>query len=134
MVVVARIELTLSGYKPPVLPLNYTTIWRCTQDSNLQAVPDQRFSRPLPHHPDMQHLALSTVIETDSLERTQRLAGVFLTFRIYSTYLGWNTGIEPILSVWKTDVLPLYEFHMVVILGYDPSSSGLQPDAFTRLA
>ena len=28
---------------------------RCTQDSNLQVFTDQRFSRPLLHHPDMQH-------------------------------------------------------------------------------
>ena len=29
--------------------------WRQTQDSNLQAFYSQRFSRPLPHHPDICH-------------------------------------------------------------------------------
>ena len=29
--------------------------WRCTQDLHLQVISDQRFSRPLPHCPDMQH-------------------------------------------------------------------------------
>ena len=31
-------------------------IWRCAQDSNLQAFYSQRFSRPLPHRPDTQHI------------------------------------------------------------------------------
>ena len=35
----------------------YTVLkWRCTQDSNLQAVTGQTLSRRLPHHPDMQRI------------------------------------------------------------------------------
>lgn len=30
--------------------------WRRAQDSNLQACYSQRFSRPLPHHPDTRHI------------------------------------------------------------------------------
>ena len=35
---------------------------RCTQDSNLQSFSAQRFSRPLPHHPDMQRILLSLAV------------------------------------------------------------------------
>ena len=53
--------MNLQKPKPTVLqtaPLPITglpTQKRCTQDSNLQALTGQRFSRPLPHHPDTRH-------------------------------------------------------------------------------
>ena len=33
-----------------------TSAWRRTQDSNLQVVSDQLFSRQFPHHPDIRHI------------------------------------------------------------------------------
>ena len=38
--------------------------WRQTQDSNLQAFYSQRFSRPLPHHPDICHIYKNNIAQT----------------------------------------------------------------------
>lgn len=55
-------------------------IQRCTQDSNLQAFYSQRFSRPLPHHPDMQHFIFQRCGEDSNLHayliQHKSLAGI----------------------------------------------------------
>ncbi len=43
-------------YQTCTLPSELHSYKRRTQDSNLQVLPDQRFSRPLPHHPDIRHI------------------------------------------------------------------------------
>ena len=42
--------------------------WRRTQDSNLQALSDQLFSRQPPHHPDMRHLTNKPFIKIRLLQ------------------------------------------------------------------
>ncbi len=80
--------LPITGYPPKA---------RCTQDSNLQASKGQRFSRPLPHHPDMQRVNISVT----NGSRTHIIRS----------------------TIWGTDLCTIAT---VIPVGLEPSISGLK--------
>ena len=77
----------------PSARLGYAGIWRCTQDSNLQIISDQRFSGPLPY------LFGCTAYRTIKFQKTITCVHVFC--------MAGATGFEPVLMVLETTILPL---------------------------
>ena len=97
-----------------MLPIAPPTYIRCTQDSNLQTISGQRFSRPLPHHPDMQHTLVTGLepIHHSKMDSSDQQSAV-LPIRHYTSILtkikiNWAKQIRTVvMQESKSCALPL---------------------------